>query len=82
MIQRYAHEKHGQTPTQWAKHSLVAVFVGVRTQERNDRRVGQRDSGGAEKFSYHDQKKQQEKNLFDILEKKNTRFVKSFCTVK
>lgn len=67
VVQRYTHEEHGQTPAQRAEHPLMAVFVGVCAQQRDDRRVGQRDGGGAEEFANHDQKQQQEKYFLDIL---------------
>lgn len=67
MVQGYADEEHGQAPAQGAEHSLVPVLVGVGAQQRDDRRVGQRDGGGAEELAYHDQQQQQEKHFLDIL---------------
>jgi len=67
VVQRYAHEEHGQTPAQRTEHSLVPVFVRVRAQQRDDRRIGERDGGSAEELAYHDQQQQQEKHFLDIL---------------
>jgi len=54
MVKCYTHEEHGKAPTQRAKHSLVSVFVGVRTQQRDNGRVSQRDGWSAEELAYHD----------------------------
>lgn len=67
MVQRYAHEEHGQAPAQGTEHSLVTVFVGVRAQQRDDRGVGQSDGGSAEELAYHDQEQQQEEHFLDVL---------------
>lgn len=67
MIQSDANKEHGQTPSQRPEHPLMAVSVGVLSQDGDHCRIGQGDGRRTEEFADDDQQKQQEERLLDVL---------------